>query len=170
MPWGRFNDHLDDDERFLNASPADVGVFFLTLPRALREDADGVIPPGVLKRYPRSESRLVKAKLWHRVEGVVFIAPDLWQSIRMPDEIREKRRMAANVRWDQFRRNAHASQMQSTSNAEPVPEPELTAKAVPPKAPQRWHSSKHGGEAVRVGEILQGWRPEAVMVPRAANE
>ena len=41
MTWGRFDDRLDDDERFINASPADVGVFFLTLARALREDADG---------------------------------------------------------------------------------------------------------------------------------
>ncbi len=135
MTWGRIDDHLDDDPRVLAASPAEAGVFFLTLPRALRCNSP-VIPAGVVARFSESE-RVIAIGLWERRDdGSIAVAADLWRLVVCPDDLREKRRQAAHARWShrQSTSNAHAVQEHSASNAEPVPD--MSPNGDSPQTPQ----------------------------------
>jgi hypothetical protein len=106
VTWGKIDDHLDDDPRFIGIPLSAAGAYLVTMPRALRADDGGLIPASVVALYPHDAPTLLERGVWvAEADGAARVAPDLWKGIVMPAD---KRRALSAVRSQAARRGAAA--------------------------------------------------------------
>ncbi|HVB53472.1 MAG TPA: hypothetical protein VNF24_04690 [Candidatus Acidoferrales bacterium] len=108
MTWGRYDDHFDDDERFMGLCLAARGLFVSCLPHCLRANSPRIVR-ALAEREAREETdqlaqALVDSGLWAQSEeGWVHANGGYagWDHIVMPEakraEIEEKRRLAGKA-------------------------------------------------------------------------
>ncbi len=99
MTWGKLDDHLDDDPRWMNQSLDVFGLYFRALPYCLRRDAN-LVPRELLLLLTRDPEehlakRLKLAGLWYEVDEGFCYADDDWSEMQIPEE---KRRYISEVR------------------------------------------------------------------------
>src|SRR5665213_1947871 len=141
VTWGRIDDHLDDDPRWMLIPMASAGLYWCALPYCLRLDVN-FIPAALPRRitYPMQDDPkiqpLLDVGLWVEADGGYTYDPDDWTAIRMPEEKRqemaEKRSVAgkrgAAARW-QTDGKAMAMPKQSYGKNAPEPEPVPVVKS-----------------------------------------
>lgn len=140
MSWGKIDDHLDDDERFLGLCLPAKGLFIACLPHCLRANSPRIVR-ALAEREAREDTDklaqvLVDRGLWiNTEEGWIHANGSFagWDAIVMPAakkaEIDEKRRLAGKASAA-ARLKKHGTNV--PSHARNAPQKSDTRSIIPP--------------------------------------